>query len=389
MQRRGRKSSTDQGDKKLKKPSKSEEPQGRRRASKSYEMPEDVIEAIQSLKRIALKIGEQNKSTNESETGKKRRSLPQLIREELIRNDEIFKAESDRHGTTATNAILKELMGFLHPFTARENLRGYLVGRMGGKSKEDIVFNTKKLKELLANLKPPKDITEENGTQKFLENISSDLKTKVYKQIMAGLKVDPITSERGMEVLQEISSCFPQGTINEDSLRQLVDEQEKALESRKQVSVADGEDGTNEKPTKPDLQKGPSFVDSISPEIGKATIEDIIKKSVEHGVSEDSMKALFESDGAKNEFLNAAYRMLAVAGPTGLRLSYIAKKGQDVGLVRTTLGLKSVSAALSKLIKGDDQIVGLKHGYPNYALRSMPGVIPAEKDGEDSQDNDD
>ena len=322
----------------------------------------------------------------------KRRSLPQTIRMELIRNDQIFKKESDKYGPAAQNVILDELLVFLHPYTARENLRAYIMGRMGGKNKDEIIFNPSKLKAIVAGLKPPEPITtadanvngEVPASDVYITNIEQagqDLKKKIHKQIEAGLKGEPLESEQGQKVLKEVEACFPTGTISLEALKILGDSH--AIDAMRRSSLGEAKpilDLTLTSPDKEELNKGTKYVVEMEPNVSQLSLEEILSHSTGHGAQDADIRGLLESERIKNdEFLTALYKLLAVAGPKGLKIKFIAEYSQRVGLVRSTISVTTVTTSISKLVRTSNDIVPIKGAYSYYALKCMPGVVAAPK----------
>jgi hypothetical protein len=121
-------------------------------------MSDEMKAALETLRKMVKEHVDANAGAQEEEedggSAKKRKILPVSIREELIRNENVFKQETTKGGFSATNKILDELHGMLNQFAKRENLRLYVSGKVGGKSKEDVIFNTSKLKAIVASLDP-------------------------------------------------------------------------------------------------------------------------------------------------------------------------------------------------------------------------------------------
>ena len=373
----------------------------KKKTSKPYDMPDKVKEAIESIRKVVTQHSDSAPQPQENgeEGSKKRRYLPQPVKEEIIRNDTIFNKEVNKHGVAATNAILDELMVFLAPFTGRMNLRSYVVGKMGGKGRDEIVFSAKKIKAAVKDLKEVQDSATQPGsaaegkesgnvleTNIYLRNMPSETRELISKQIKAGLKGETLESDSGMKVLKDIEECFPSKTINVDALKDL----HRYMEDRR-MSLGKGPDGSDmksEKRSKEESGKGAEIIDSLDPDLSLLSIDDIVRKSEEYGVSPSKIREILESSHVKeSEYLNALFKMLAVVGPNGLRLAYAAKKAQGLGMVRTNLSLRTVTAAMNKAVKTEDDIVHIKNAFATYALKCFPGVEPdtSKAKGEDDQ----
>ncbi|WPT16222.1 hypothetical protein PSENEW3_00004229 [Picochlorum sp. SENEW3] len=351
-----------------------------KRKSVPYVMSDEMKAALETLRKMVKEHVDATAGAQEEEDGgsaKKRKIIPVSIREELIRNENVFKQETTKGGFSATNKILDELHGMLNQFAKRENLRLYVSGKVGGKSKEDVIFNTSKLKAIVASLDPVERGGEEqeasgseDQTSSYLKNMPLELQKKVSKQIRAGLRGEQIDTEKGQTVLQEVFDCFPSGTINLDALRQLAESPE-SLE-QKSAAEKDVDDGK----TKEELNKGINNVEAMGDDIASLDFEGAVQKAMEHGAPEAEMRACL--DGVKDdEFLFPLFKMLAVAGPCGLKIKYAAIHGQKTGLYRKTIVVRSVTSAITRRIKENDDIVLLKDSKGFYALKYMPGVVPA------------
>lgn len=343
-----------------------------------YVMSDEMKAAMETLRKMVKEHVEANTGAQEEEgSAKKRKVIPVSIREELIRNENVFKQETAKGGFSATNKILDELHGILNQFAKRENLRLYVSGKVGGKSKEDVIFNTSKLKAIVASLDPVERSGEEqevsgseDQTSLYLKNMPLELQKKISKQIRAGLRGEQIDTEKGQAVLQEVFECFPRGTINLDALKQLAESPE-SLE-QKTAGEKDVDDGK----TKEELNKGINNVEAMGAEIASLDFEGAVQKAMEHGAPEAEIRACL--DRVKDdEYLFPLFKMLAVAGPCGLRTKYAATHGQKIGLYRSTIAVRSVTSAISRRIKENDDIVLLKDATAFYALKCMPGVVPA------------
>lgn len=347
-----------------------------KRKTVPYVMSEEMKAALETLQKMVKDNAESNAGDQEDDgSAKKRKILPVAIREELIRNADVFKNETTKYGFSATNKILDELHGMLNQFAKRDNLRLYVSGKVGGKSKEDVIFNTSKLKATVASLTPveePEVSEAEDKTSLYLKNMSLELQKKVSKQIRAGLRGEQVDSEKGQAVLQEVYDCFPDGTINLEALKQLVE----APETFEQKSAADKD--VEDSRLKEELNKGMHLVEAMGSEIASLDFEAAVQKAIDHGAPEAEIRACLERV-KEDEFLFPFFKMLAVAGPSGLKIRFAATVGQDTGLYRSVIALRSVTSAISRRIKENDDIVLLKKAIGFYALKCMPGVVPAPK----------
>eukprot|EP00890_Picochlorum_soloecismus_P004895 jgi/Picsp_1/5406/NSC_02766-R1_---NA--- len=363
----------------------------KRRGKLDYKIPDGVKFAIDNVRKVAEACEDPGVPVDDDGVPIKRRSLPQTIRMELIQNDQVFKKESDKYGPAAQNVILDALMVFLHPYTARENLRAYIMGRMGGKNKDEIVFNPSKLRAIVAGLKPPKPVAttgdaNANGEvpagDAYVANIEQagqDMKKKIHKQIEAGLKGESLESEQGQKVLSEVEACFPTGTISVEALKILGDTH--TMDATRRSSLGEAKpmlDLTS--PNKEEINKGTKYVIEMEPNVSQLSLEEILSHSTGHGAQDADVRGLLESERIKNdEFLSALYKILAVAGPKGLKIKFIADYSQRVGLVRSTISVATATTSISKLVRTSDDIVPIKGAYSYYALKCMPGVVAAPK----------
>jgi hypothetical protein len=133
-------------------------------------------------------------------------------------------------------------------------------------------------------------------------------------------------------------------------------------------------------PDKEELNKGANYVVEMEPNVSQLSLEEILRHSAGHGAHDADVRGLLESERIKNdEFLMALYKLLAVAGPKGLKIKFIAEYSQRVGLVRSTISVTTVTTSISKLVRTSNDIVPIKGAYSYYALKCMPGVIAAPK----------
>ena len=353
---------------------KKDDPTPKKKAT-PYAISDEMKQFMDRIQRLAIEHSEDGSTQGDDGAGpsKKRKMLPVNIREELIRGENLYMKEMKRGGQAALATMLDILHEHLKSLTSRENLRLYVTGKMGGKNKEDIIFNAAKLRSTVCSLKPlgadGAEIVSDSSND-YLKYIPNDMQKKIYKQIKAHLKGESISSPNANNALGDIAKCFPEGSITVDALRLLVIETESA--DQKGAQEKDAEDA---KLSKEESNRGTELVDAMGDDVSKLNLETAVQKAIAHGADEAEIREGFEKV-KDDEFLFPMYMMLCVAGPRGLKLKYIGTQGQKFGLIRNAITLRSVVSAINKRIKTDQGVIRIKDAVAFYALKCMPGAVP-------------
>lgn len=334
-----------------------------------YVMSTEVKDGIEKICAMAGEYEEGNSGkTGEDGNSKKRKMLPVPIREALVREQSLFQGEIDKYGSAATRGMAEKLFETLGVFTSKQNLSLYVTGKMGSRYKDDVVYNTSKLKAIVSCLKPPHENTDRlsESNDEFLKYVPVAIQKKVAKQIKAGLQGDLLDSEKSKEFFQSALECFPPGTMSLESLMKVVEEVEHM--EQKAAEEAEG------KKSKEEQNKGARILEELGDTLSNLDVELAVRKAVEHGAKESDIRACLEKH-KDDEYLVGACKLLAVAGQYGLKIRYIGMIGQKCGLFRSELNIKTVAANITKCFKGVNEIVKLKESNFYYALQMFPGVV--------------
>lgn len=334
-----------------------------------YELPDDVREALERVEMVVKTIPESERLSQ------KRKIMPKQVREELIRSETVFKPEIDKVGPTAQKAIVDHLMKFVAVFTSRQNINAYVTGRMGGTLRQDLVFSADIVKEIVKDLKPVAHKADDKpvfeSEDAFLKHIPLVLLAKVAKQIRLGLQGDTLKSDRGTAVLEEVLGCFPEGTMELESLSKVLEEVEK---TEKKAEL----ESKQTKKLREDQDKGGKAVEEMGVQVNDLDVDTAVEKGLAQGADADGLRALLESEEAKNdENWSCSLRLLAVAGPYGLKIKFIGTTGQSSGLLKKgkDLHIRTVASKITRLFNENSSIVGkIKDTNGYYALRVFPGV---------------
>ena len=333
-----------------------------------YELPDEVREALDRVEAVVKEMPETNASSQ------KRKLLPKAVREELLRCEPVFKPEIDKAGIPAQKAIVDQLMQWVSPFTSRQNINAYVTGRMGGTQKQELVFSADTVKEIVKDLKPVDEKAADKpvfaSPDAYLMHIPLAILSKVAKQIRLGLQGEALKSDRASVVLDEVLGCFPEGTMVLASLLKLVPEVEE-LEKK-----AEEESKHAQKRVK-DQEKGMKAVEDMGQQVNDLDVDTAVEKGVAHGADETALRALLESEEAReDENWSCALKLLAVAGPYGLKVKFIGTTGQSSGLLKKgrDLHIRTVASKITKLFNEKTTYVGkIKDSNGFYALRLFPG----------------
>ncbi len=336
-----------------------------------YVMSDDVKVIIEDICAMAEQYRENNDGTQGGDsTSKKRKMLPVPIREALVRSQKVFQGEIDKFGASATKGMAEKLFESLGVFTSKQNLSCYVIGRLGSKYRDDVVFSSSKLKAIVSSLKAPAENSEALSDSKdpLIQYIPVVMQKKIVKQIKAGLQGESVDSEKAKVFFNSALECFPPSTMNSESLLKLIGE----VEELEQKAAADK--GNDKKSSKEDQNKGAALIEEMGDELSKLDFDIATRKAVEHGASESDIRACFEKH-KDDEYLLGACKLLAVAGPCGLRIKYMGTIGQKHGIYRSELNIKTVASNITKCFKDVHEIIKIKDASGLYTLKAFPGVV--------------
>lgn len=335
-----------------------------------YVMSDDVKSIIENICSMAGQYEGATSTPQGEESTKKRKMLPVPIREALVRNQNAFQAEIDKFGPSATKGMSEMLFESLGVFTSKQNLSCYVIGRLGSKHRDDVVFNSSKFKAIVSSLKGPSENPEALSTSQdpLVKYIPVATQKKIAKQIKAGLEGEPVDSEKATPFLKSALEYFPQSTMSLESLLKLMEE----VEELDQKAAAEKE--TDKKSSKEDQNKGVAIVEEMGDGLSKLDIDLAVRKAVDHGAKESDIRACLERH-KDDEYLIGACKLLAIAGPHGLRIKYMGTTGQKYGIYRSELNIKTVAANITKCFKGVDDIIKIKESNGLYTLKAFPDVV--------------
>ena len=342
----------------------------KKEAPPPYEMPNDVRDAIERIESV---VGEVVSAGGSSQNRKG--SVPKRVREALLRGEPAFKPEIDSVGFPAQKAIVDRLMHSVGSFSSRQNINAYVTGKMGGALKQDLVFSADIVRDIVKDLKPAADDSDDKpvfeSEDKYLKHIPLVVLSKVAKQIRLGLQGETLKSDRATGVLDEVLSCFPAETMDLNSLLKLVPEVE-ACEKRME------EDAKKSKKRTKEADRGIRAVQAMGVQVNDLDVEMAVEKAVAQGADEDDVRALLDSKEARDdEYLACALKLLAVAGPYGLKIKFISTTGQSSGLLKKgkDLHIRTVASKITKLFNEHGDTVGkLKDAKGYWGLRAFPAA---------------
>ena len=333
-----------------------------------YEMPYDVREAIELIESVVASEALRAGGSSQNRKG----SVPKRVREALLRGEPAFKPEIDRLGIPAQRAIVDRLMQSVGSFSSRQNINAYVTGKMGGTLKQDLVFSPDIVRDIVKELKPVADMSDDKpvfeSEDTYLKHIPLVVLSKVAKQIRLGLQGETLESDRATAVLDEVLGCFPEATMDRASLLKLVPEVESY---EKKIE----EDAKKSKKRTKEADRGIRAVQAMGVQVNDLDLDIAVEKAVAQGADEQVMRELLDSDEVRDdEYWACALKLLAVAGPYGLKIKFIGTTGQTSGLLKKgkDLHIRTVASKITKLFNEHGDTVGkLKDSKGYWGLRAF------------------